>query len=155
MISSKYFYRLRPGFFASFSEFSSRIKHQKTMHVTVNLCYSHSKMGGYKGYFWKGELFALKHCVSHPARLWKKPKRTFLQNAWQPPLPAPPPGLVGGGVVKASHHPGPVHQQVYSVNTAREHAWPWLGRGLQLFSKWWRPSAWVWCQAPATTAGRG
>ena len=37
------------------------------------------------------------------------------------PLPVPPPpGLVGGGVVEASHHPGPVHQQAYSVNTARE-----------------------------------
>ena len=48
--------------------------------------------------------------------------RTFLLNAEQPPLPNPPsPGLVGGGVVEASHHPGPVHQQAYSVNTAREH----------------------------------
>ena len=26
-----------------------------------------------------------------------------------------PPGLIGRGVVEASHHPGPVHQQVYSV----------------------------------------
>ena len=41
-ISSKYFYRLRPGFFESFSEFYSRIKNQMTMNVTKNLCYSHS-----------------------------------------------------------------------------------------------------------------
>ena len=39
------------------------------------------------------------------------PDRTFLLNAGQPPIPNPPsPGLVGGGVVEASHHPGPVHQ---------------------------------------------
>ena len=67
------------------------------MYVTVNLCCSRSKS---------------------PARLWKNPKRTFLQNARQPQLPAPPPT---GGVVESSHHPGPIHQQVY--------------RGLQLFSK--------------------
>ena len=50
-------------------------------------------------------------------RQGQNPNRTFLLNAGQPPLPNPPsPGLVGGGVVEASHHPGPVHQQAYSVN---------------------------------------
>ena len=42
-------------------------------------------------------------------------------------LHPPPPALVGGGVVEASHHPGPFHQQAYSVNTARERE-----RGLHL-----------------------
>ena len=99
MISSKYFYRLRPGFFASFSEFSSRMKHQKTMYVTVNLCYSHSKMGGYKGYFWKGELFALKHCVSH------QPREHSSLHCLPPPPPPPTPSAASWGSSPAEAAP--------------------------------------------------
>ena len=63
----------------------------------------------------KRNLNTFSQLPPHPSPPPTEKKIVFQEGREQLPNP-PTPGLVGGGVVEASHHPGPVHQQAYTVN---------------------------------------